>query len=108
MIPVKIKENSWVAKIAAYKLKSKNCAIVFCRTIHLYNITKKEILTNRRLLNHELKHVQQWEEYGKIRFVYFYFLYSIKYGYHQNPFEIEARDNENNFQIVNDFLLPEN
>ncbi len=108
MIKVFIKENSWIAKIAAYKLKADNCAIVIHRSIYLFRITKKQILHDKKLLNHELTHILQWRNHGVIKFVFLYLYYSLKYGYQQNPFEIEARNNENNFDIVRKFTLPEN
>lgn len=39
-----IKENSWIAKIAARKLQSDNVAIVIGRTIHLHHVSKEDFL----------------------------------------------------------------
>ena len=36
-----IKENSWIAKLAAKKLQSDNVTIVIGRTIHLHNVSKE-------------------------------------------------------------------
>jgi hypothetical protein len=37
---VQIKENSWVAKLAAKKMHADKVAIVFGNTIHLHNTSK--------------------------------------------------------------------
>ena len=39
-----IKENSWIAKLAAKKLSSENVAIVIGKTIHLHNVSKEDFL----------------------------------------------------------------
>lgn len=105
MISVYFKTDSIVARLAAKILHTDNCAIVFRRTIHLYNITKPEIIQNRQLLCHELTHVMQWKKYGIIRFPILYLWYSFKYGYYQNPFEVEARAKENDFSVLNKVVL---
>ena len=47
------------------------------------------------LINHELKHIEQMERDGWFKFHIIYFLYLLKYGYFNNPYEIEARNAEN-------------
>lgn len=46
------------------------------------------------IMAHERKHLEQIEEYGSWKFVFKYLLYTIRYGYKNNPFEIEARNEE--------------
>ncbi len=92
---VKIKEQSFLAKLAARTLKSSGAAIVFGRTIHLWNISRSEFLGDRRLLKHELQHVRQYRRYGLLRFIFFYLLESFQKGYYNNKFEVEAREAEN-------------
>ena len=41
-------------------------------------------------LRHEMTHVGQWEQYGWT-FAFHYLWANIRYGYQDNPFEIEAR-----------------
>ena len=53
-VSFRIKENSWIARIAAIKLNAASVAIVIGNTIHLHNATKAELLANRRWLTHEL------------------------------------------------------
>jgi hypothetical protein len=88
---IKLKENSWLAKIAAAKMRSDAVALVIGNTIHLYNIAQKQFLQNTPLLKHELCHVRQYMQYGFTFFLVKYLWYSYKYGYYNNPFEVEAR-----------------
>lgn len=89
-----IKENSWLAKIAAWKLKAGSVAFVLGHTIHLYNTTKEEFLQNKAWLRHELCHVQQFEEHGFVAFIFKYVWESIRHGYYNNRYEAEARKAE--------------
>lgn len=57
---VRIKENAFVAKLAAGKLKSARVAIVFGHTIYLHNTSKEEFLNDKTWVLHELKHVEQY------------------------------------------------
>ena len=86
-----IKENSILAKIAARKLKSKKAAIVFGKTIYLHNISREHFLSDTRLMRHELCHVRQYQQYGFLPFLFKYLVESIRKGYTNNRFEVEAR-----------------
>ncbi len=90
----KIKENSWVARIAAWKLGSRSVAIVFGKTIHLHNATREEFLCDERWLKHELCHIRQFEQHGYFGFILKYVVESFRKGYHNNKYEVEARDAE--------------
>ena len=90
----KIKENSLFAKIAAKKLGTSSVAFVLGKTIHLYNTTKEEFLKDEKWVKHELCHIEQFKKYGAINFIYQYLLESIKKGYYNNKFEVEAREAE--------------
>ena len=89
-----IKENSFIARIAAMKLKSKSLAIVLGNTIHLHNICKQDFLKDEAWLKHELCHIEQFKTHGTIPFVIKYLYESILHGYHNNKFEIAAREAE--------------
>lgn len=93
-IEFNIKENSWIAKLAAKKLHANAVAMVLGKTIHLYGSTKENFTSNERWLKHELCHVHQFEKYGYLPFVLKYLWESFKVGYYNNKFEIEARDAE--------------
>ena len=87
----KIKENSYLARLAAWKLQSKRAAIVFGSTIHLHNISREQFLADGRLMRHELCHVKQYHEHGFLAFLFKYLVESIRHGYFNNRFEKEAR-----------------
>lgn len=93
-LTVNIKENSWLAKIAAKKLHSNSVAMVLGNNIHLYNTSKEEFLQNTKWVKHELCHVQQFKQHGFTGFIIKYVWESIKKGYYQNKFEVEARKAE--------------
>jgi hypothetical protein len=97
---VRIKEGSFVARLAAWKLKSDNAAIVIGNTIHLYNASRPEFLKNKAWLCHELKHIQQFRQYGFVPFIFMYVLESILHGYANNKFEIEARAAEEEEHLI--------
>ena len=86
-----IKENSWLAAIAAKKLGKKQVAMVLGNTIHLANTTKEEFLQNKRWVKHETCHVSQYRRYGLIGFLSRYLWESLKNGYTNNKYEVEAR-----------------
>ena len=48
-------------------------------------------LENPGLRAHEEVHMDQYARYGKYGFLIRYGLYFLRYGYRNNPFEIEAR-----------------
>jgi hypothetical protein len=91
---VQIKENSFLARIAAKKLKANSIAMVIGNTIHLHNVSRKIFLEDERWVKHEMAHIDQYRRYGLVRFLLLYTWYSIKYGYRNNLFEIEAREKE--------------
>lgn len=51
---------------------------------------KPEAVTHT-LARHEFEHVRQVRREGWLRFYLTYLFYQIKYGYRENPFEVEAR-----------------
>lgn len=62
-----------------------------------YVFIRKNVLTPMSITKvekHEFIHVWQYKTLGwwGIKFLLLYLYYSIKYGYTNNPFEIEARD----------------
>jgi hypothetical protein len=89
-----IKPKSILAFIASKILKSKNMAIVVGKTIYLYGLTESEFLHNKTHVAHEICHVQQYKQHGFVIFIIKYLVESIKHGYTNNIFEIEARKAE--------------
>jgi len=87
----KIVERSLFARVARMVLKSTNVAMVLGRTIHLSGVKKEEFLQNPSWVAHELCHVRQFKEHGYLRFLWLYLLESYRNGYHNNKYEVEAR-----------------
>ena len=44
--------------------------------------------------NHETCHIEQVKRDGRLKFIVKYLFYNIKYGYKNNPYEVEARKYE--------------
>src|SRR5436190_21038467 len=83
----KIKENSWLARIATKKLGTRRVAMVLGNTIHLWNTTKDEFLNDEKWLKHELCHVKQYKRYGFFNFLVRYLWESMRKGYYNNKYE---------------------
>ena len=89
-----IKENSWLAMVAAKKLNADSVAMVLGKTIHLYGSTKENFLADERWLKHELCHVKQFDAHGYVMFTIKYLWESLRVGYYNNKYEVEARSAE--------------
>jgi hypothetical protein len=89
-----IKEHSWLAKIAAKKMKAHAVAMVLGKTIHLFGSTKEEFLADKCWVKHELCHIKQFKEHGYVLFIIKYLWESLRVGYHNNKYEVEAREAE--------------
>ncbi len=83
---MKIHYNSLLAKIF---LKHSFYAITFGK--HVY--VKGKTLSSKDM-KHEEIHVNQYKKYGFFGFLWKYWRYHRKYGYWNNPLEIEARITE--------------
>lgn len=104
-IRVRIVEKSWVARLASWKLKTRQCAIVLGRTIFLYGFDKNALIQDQHLLRHEVCHVLQWQRMGYLYFLVCYLGWSIRFGYYQNPLEIEARQKEADETILKKVVI---
>jgi hypothetical protein len=89
-----IKENSWIARIAAWKLGCRSVALVLGSTIYLHNASRNEFLKNERWVKHERCHLKQFREHGYLGFIIKYLWESVRHGYYNNRFEVEARQAE--------------
>jgi hypothetical protein len=99
---LKIKENSWLAKIAARNLESSSMAMVVGKTIHLHNSSRADFLSNKRWVRHEVAHVNQYARLGMFRFIFFYLLETFNKGYENNRFEVDARKKERDLSILSE------
>lgn len=89
-----IKQNSWIAKIASKKLRSDNVAIVLGKTIHLYHVSKEDFLKDTKWVKHEICHINQFRKHGFLIFILKYLYESMRHGYYNNKYELEAREAE--------------
>ena len=80
--------------LAARKLKAKVVAIVIGKTIHLHNCNRQDFIKDERWLKHELCHIRQFEQHGFFTFILKYLLETIRNGYYNNRYEVEARQAE--------------
>jgi hypothetical protein len=90
-----IKEKSFIARIAAKVLHESRMAVTTGTTVHLWNASKQDLIKNKRWLQHELAHVEQYKQTGFLKFLLLYLWESLKHGYQKNKFEVEARAREN-------------
>lgn len=97
---VRIKEQSWLAWLAARNLGTATMALTLGRTIHLHHTTKADFLADKAWVCHELAHVLQFRKYGFIPFLVRYTWESIKNGYRNNRWEVEARAAESNLSLL--------
>lgn len=91
---INVKENSWLAALAARKLHVHAVAMTLGKTIHLHKVSREGFLADQRWVRHELAHVEQFRRYGFWRFIFLYLAESLKKGYYRNRFEVEARQRE--------------
>jgi hypothetical protein len=87
----KIREKSFMARIAAWMLKGNSVAMTLGGTIYLYGVDKATFLNDEKWVLHEKEHIRQFQKYGFLKFIILYILETMKKGYYNNRFEIEAR-----------------
>ncbi|HVI46923.1 MAG TPA: hypothetical protein VM802_18735 [Chitinophaga sp.] len=95
-----IKEYSWLARVAALKLGVQQVAIVVGRTIYLYGASRAQFLSDEAWVRHEVCHVKQYQQYGKVVFLWRYLAEYFRKGYYLNSFEVAARASENDPRIL--------
>lgn len=103
--PVRIRENSALARLAARKLGSPNVAMVIGKTIHLHGVSSADFRKKPSWVAHELQHIRQYERYGTVGFLLRYFYHSLRKGYYNNPLEAEARAAEKDLSLLNHYSL---
>ncbi|MFD2785905.1 hypothetical protein [Hymenobacter rubripertinctus] len=87
----RIVENSPFARAARFKLGAGNVAMVLGRSIHLSGVTREEFLRDPFWVAHEMEHIRQYEQHGRLGFLVRYLLGWARHGYYHIPFEVEAR-----------------
>ncbi len=103
MEKIHIREGSYIAKRAAKNLGSKDVAIVIWNTIFIFGVDTATFLQDKKWLRHEIEHTKQWRSNGFLLFLVKYLWYSWKYSYYDNPFEVAARNAENDLDALSEY-----
>jgi hypothetical protein len=85
--------NSTLAKLLGYFNKSDHYAITLGQTAY-YSAPKWFVDLRPKWRKHEEQHKIQWKRDGYIKFAFKYIYYQFKYGYLNNPYEVESREAE--------------
>src|SRR5687767_4047736 len=56
-------------------------------------VVSSAVPVTARLIRHELEHVRQWQD-APLRFPWSYLWNHLRHGYHNNPYEVAARQAE--------------
>jgi hypothetical protein len=85
---VAVRTARWLPVIAGKLsgMRAPAAAVTLGKTI----IVHPDVQLTSRLLRHELEHVRQWRRHP-ISFPARYLINHVRFGYHLNPYEVEAR-----------------
>lgn len=93
MVYLRLKTDTLVSMIAFRLIRSfrdRAVASTIGKTIHLHAITPEAFVERRAFLRHELQHAIQ---FNTIKFFWLKYIWqTIRHGYFNNPYEIEARE----------------
>lgn len=92
MKPPRIVENSVLARMARLKLGARSVAMVLGNSIHLSGATREEFLNDPYWVAHEMEHIRQFREHGRLGFLRRYLWGWVRHGYYNIPFEVQARE----------------
>lgn len=70
---------------------SKDSQVAMIDPFFLNILTLGNTNISETLYKHEACHIQQVKRDGRLKFICKYLYYNIRYGYYNNPYEIEAR-----------------
>ena len=76
-----------------YKNKNIRVAMIDPVFLNIVTIGKPYELSESHY-NHEARHIEQVKRDGRLKFIVKYLFYNIKYGYKNNPYEVDARKYE--------------
>jgi hypothetical protein len=85
---VVIRSGRWVPAIGGFLSGHRRAAAAV--TLGHTIIVHPDVQLSERLLRHELAHVRQWRR-RRFLFPIHYAWLHLRHGYHQNPYEVEAR-----------------
>ena len=75
--------------------KNKNIRVAMIDPFSLKILTIGDPYITTKHYNHEACHIEQVKKEGRLKFIIKYLFYNIKYGYQNNPYEIEANREAN-------------
>lgn len=81
----------WVFKKTMCSADSK---VAMIDPFFLNIVTIGDNLIDEKMYKHEKCHIEQVKREGRLKFICKYLYYNLKYGYKQNPYEVEAREKE--------------
>jgi hypothetical protein len=90
------KYEHWLARLLKKLNRADDYAITLGQTTY-YSETKEYVDLRPRWRKHEEHHKFQWMRDGYFTFARRYLWYLIRYGYTNNPYEVEARLVANGF-----------
>jgi hypothetical protein len=85
---VVVRSGRWIPAVGGFLSGHRRpaAAVTLGRTI----IVHPAVQLSERLLRHELAHVRQWRR-RRFLFPIHYAWLHLRHGYHENPYEVEAR-----------------
>lgn len=88
---VVVRRMAWIPALGGRLsgMRGRAAAVTLGRTIVVHPDTQ----LTERLIRHELAHVRQWRS-RPFAFPVLYLWKHLRYGYHDNPYEVEAREAE--------------
>lgn len=102
---VVIKQDAWIARLAAKKLKTANAAMVIGNTIYLHGVSKDRFLSDPAWVRHELTHVDQYRKSGILLFLLKYLYQCSRFGYYNAPLEKAARLGEQDESLQQQYTI---
>lgn len=85
------KYNNWFAKLLGLIFGYKRYAITLGQTAR-YSVSKEAAELSPAWIAHENRHKEQYARDGVVCFLCKYVWYLIRYGYKNNPYEVDARE----------------
>lgn len=88
---VAVRRGRWIPRLGGLlaRMGRPAAAVTLGRTI----VVHPDVELTRRLLRHEMAHVKQWQR-NPVGFPFRYVWNHFRYGYRDNPYEVEARNAE--------------
>lgn len=80
----------WVFFIINHKGPYHEVAMINPFTLNI--LTIGDNLITEKMYKHEQCHIDQVKKLGRLKFILTYLFYCVKFGYRNNPYEVEARE----------------